>query len=158
MALVPPGRSFSVGLDLLRQAGDDYFALFCSIFLGRIKLLMGEVAGGVREYRGVLETSRKAGLLLGVAVGLDYVAEMAVWAGDVPRAVRLGATAARIKEDLGGGVPPRMGGALDPLTIGRERLSPEAFEQEVAAGRDMDIDSAVDDALEVEPPERVPST
>ena len=143
-------------LELLRQAGDDYFALFCSIFLGRIKLLMGEVAGGVREYRGVLETSRKVGLLLGVAVGLDYVAEMAVWAGDVPRAVRLGATAARIKEELGGGVPPRMGGALDPLTVGRERLSSEAFGQEVAAGRAIDIDSAVDDALEVEPPEQVP--
>lgn len=145
-------------LELLRQAGDDYFALFCSIFLGRIKLLMGEVAGGVRDYRGVLESSRNVGLLLGVAIGLDYVAEMAVWAGDVPRAVRLGATAARIKEDLGGGVPPRMGGALDPLTIGRERLSPEAFEREVAAGRAMDIDSAVDDALGVEPPERIPST
>ena len=143
-------------IELLRQAGDDYFALFCSIFLGRIKLLMGEVVGGVREYRGVLETSRKVGLLLGVAVGLDYVAEMAVWAGDVPRAVRLGATAARIKEELGGGIPPRMGGALDPLTVGRERLSSEAFGQEVAAGRLIDIDSAVDDALEVEPPEHVP--
>ena len=143
-------------LELLRQAGDQYFALFCSIFLGRIKLLMGDVVGGVREYRGVLETSRKVDLLLGVAVGLDYVAEMAVWTGEVARAVRLGATAARIKEELGGGVPPRMGGALDPLTIGRERLSSDAFEREVAAGRAMDIDSAVDDALEVEPPEQVP--
>jgi hypothetical protein len=141
---------------LLQQAGDDYFALFSSIFLGRIKLLMGEMVGGVREYRAVLETSRKVGLLLGVAVGLDYVAEVAVWAGDVPHAVRLGATAARIKEELGGGVPPRMGGALDPLTVGRERLSSEAFGQEVAAGRAMDIDSAVNDALDVEPPEQVP--
>jgi hypothetical protein len=117
---------------------------------------MGEMVGGVRDYRAVLETSRKVGLLLGVAVGLDYVAEVAVWAGDVPRAVRLGATAARIKEELGGGVPPRMGGALDPLMVGRERLSSEAFDRSVAAGRTMDLDTAVNDALEVEPPDRVP--
>jgi predicted ATPase/class 3 adenylate cyclase len=143
-------------LVLLRQAGDHYFAIFCSIFLGRIKLLMGEMVEGVGDYRAVLETSRKVGLLLGVAVGLDYVAEVAVWAGDVPRAVRLGATAARIKEELGGGVPPRMGGALDPLIVGRERLSSEAFDRSVAAGRTMDLDTAVNDALEVEPPDRVP--
>ena len=144
-------------LGLLRQAGDVYFAVFCSVFLGRIKLLMGEV-GGVHEYRDVLKTSRKLGLLLGVAVGLDYVAEMAVLAGDLERAVRLGATADRIKEELGGGIPPRMGGALDPLAVGRERLSAQAFEREVAAGRAMDIDSAVDDALEVEPPAQAMST
>jgi hypothetical protein len=145
-------------LELLRKAQDQYFALFCSIFLGRIKLLMGEVAGGVREYRDVLKSSRKRGLLLGVAAGLDYVAEIAVLAGDVARGVRLGATANRIKEELGGGVPPRMGGALDPLAVGRERLSAGAFELEVAVGRAMDIDSAVDDALEVEPPAQVMPT
>ncbi len=144
-------------LELLRQAGDHYYALFCSIFLGRIKLLMGEV-DGVREYRDVLKTSRKVGLLLGVAVGLDYVAELAVLAGDVARAVRLGATADRIKRELGGGVPPRMGGALDPLAVGRERLSSAAFEREFAAGLAMDIDSAVDHALEVEPPAQFPPT
>lgn len=144
-------ESLERSLELLRQAGDDYFALFTTIFLGRIKLLMGDMAGGVSEYRAVLETSRKVGLLLGVAIALDYIAEVVVWTGDVPHAVRLGATAARIKEELGGGVPPRTGGALDPLTVGRERLSAEAFDQELAAGRAMDTDSAVDDALEVEP-------
>jgi predicted ATPase/class 3 adenylate cyclase len=151
-ALSETRETLERSLALLQRAGDQYFALFCSIFLGRIKLLTGDVVGGVREYRGVLTTSRKVGLLLGVAVGLEYVAEMALLAGDAARAVRLGATADRIKEELGGGVPPRMGGALDPLAVGRERLSPEAFDLEVAAGRAMDIDSAVDDALEVEPP------
>jgi predicted ATPase/class 3 adenylate cyclase len=156
--LVETRGTLERSLELLRRAGDQYFALFCSIFLGRIKLLAGDAVGGVGEYRSVLETSRKIGLLLGVAVGLDYVAETAVWAGDVPRAVRLGATAARIKEELGGGVPPRMGGALDPLTVGRELLAADTFEREVAAGRAMDIDSAVDDALDVKPPAQVPPT
>jgi predicted ATPase/class 3 adenylate cyclase len=138
-------------LELLRQAGDGYFALFCSIFLGRIKLLTGDVAAGMSDYRDVLQTSRQLDLLIGVAAGLDYIAEVAIWSGDVSRAVRLGATAARIKEELGGGVPPRIGGALDPLEVGRDTLSPESFEREAAAGRAMDIGSAVDEALEVEP-------
>ena len=114
---------------------------------------MGDGAGGVQEYREVLDTSRRIGLLLGVAAGLDYVAEVAIWDGDPARAVRLGATAARLKQELGGGVPPRMGGALDPLVIGRDILSSDVFAREAAVGRAMDINSAVDDALKVEAPD-----
>jgi hypothetical protein len=66
--------------------------------------------------------------------------------------VRLGATAARLKEELGGGVPPRMGGAPDPLEVGRVSLAPDEFEREAAAGREMDIDSAVAEALAIQPP------
>jgi predicted ATPase/class 3 adenylate cyclase len=139
-------------LELLRRAEDHYFALFSGIFLARIKLLMGDPVGGMRGYRAVLETSQALDLRLGVAAGLDYIAEVAIWAGDVPQAVRLGATAARLKEELGGGVPPRMGGALDPLEVGRERLAPEEFDRQTAAGRAMDIDSAIAEALALEPP------
>ena len=94
-------------------------------------------------YRGVLETSQRLDLRLGIAVGLDYFGEVAIWAGDVARAVRLGAAAARLKDDLGGGVPPRMGGALEPLVVGRSELPPDVFEAELAAGRVMDIETAI---------------
>jgi len=143
-------------LELLRRAGDQYFALFCGIFLARIKLLTGDLVGGMSDYRGVLETSQRMDLRLGVAAGLDYIAEVAVWAGDVPQAVRLGATAARLKEELGGGVPPRMGGALDPLEVGRERLARVEFDRHAAAGRAMDVDSAIAEALALEPPAAAP--
>jgi predicted ATPase len=145
-------ESLERSIELLRQAGDHYFALFCSIFLGRIKLLMGDVPGGMGEYRSVLESSRDLDLRLGIALALDYLAEVAFRGGDASRAVRLGATAARLKEELGGGVPPRMGGAPDPLEVGRTRLTADAFEWEAAAGRDMDIDSAVAEALAIQPP------
>ena len=104
------------------------------------------------EYRSVLESSRDLDLRLGIAVALDYLAEVAFRGGDASRAVRLGATAVRLKEELGGGVPPRMGGAPDPLEVGRTRLTADAFEREAAAGRDMDIDSAVAEALAIQPP------
>ena len=145
-------ESLERSIKLLRQAGDHYFALFCGIFLGRIKLLMGDVAGGMGEYRSVLESSRDLDLRLGIALAFDYLAEVASRAGDTSRAVRLGATALRLKEELGGGVPPRMGGAPDPLDLGRATLTPDEFEREAATGRDMDIDSAVAEALAIQPP------
>jgi hypothetical protein len=49
-------------------------------------------------------------------------------------------------------VPPRMGGAPDPLEVGRASLTPDEFEREAAAGRNMDIDSAVAEALAIQPP------
>ena len=45
-----------------------------------------------------------------------------------------------------------MGGAPDPLEVGRARVTADAFEREVAAGREMDIDSAVAEALAIQPP------
>jgi hypothetical protein len=149
--------SLQRSLDLLRQAEDHYFALFCSVFLARINMLMGDMAAGMDGYRGVLKTSQRLNLRLGIAVALDYVGEVAIWAGDVARAVRLGAAAARLKDDLGGGVPPRMGGALEPLVVGRNELPPDVFETEVAAGRVMDIDTAIAQALAIEPPASVPA-
>jgi predicted ATPase/class 3 adenylate cyclase len=151
-------ESLERSLELLRQAGDHYFELFCTIFLGRIKLLMGDVAAGMRDYRWVLETSRKLDLRLGIAIGLEYIGEVAIWAGDVPRAVRLGATAERLKEELGGGIPPRMGGALEPVVAGRDELSPAEFEREMGVGRAMDVDSAIMEALATSPPDSVPSS
>jgi predicted ATPase/class 3 adenylate cyclase len=150
-------ESVERSLELLRQAGDHYFALFSSIFLGRIKLLMGDIAAGLDDYRAVLETSRALDLRIGIAVGLEYFGEVAVWAGDLARAVRLGATAERLKEELGGGVPPRMGGALEPLVVGRSELSPAEFDREAGLGRAMDIDSAIAEALATKAPKSVPS-
>ena len=148
--------SLERSLELLRQAEDHYFALFCSVFLARINMLLGDIGAGMDGYRGVLETSQRLDLRLGIAVGLEYVAEVAIWAGDVARAVRLGAVAARLKDDLGGGVPPRMGGALEPLVVGRSELPPDVYETELAVGRVMDTETAITDALGTKRPVSVP--
>ena len=149
--------SVESSIDLARQAGDQYFALFAGLFLARLKLLMGQVEDGIADYRVVLETSNARDLRIGIAIGLEYFGEVAIWSGDVPRAVRLGATAARIKEELGGGIAGRMGGALEPLVFGREQLSAVEFDREVAAGRAMDIETAIEEALATPEPTMVPS-
>ncbi len=155
---LPDARaSIERSIDLSGKAGDQFFALFSRIYLARIKLLMGEMAEGMADYRAVLETWRALDLRIGIAYGLERLGEVAIWAGDVPRAVRLGATAARIKEELGGGLSPWIGGALEPLVVGRQQLPPVEFDREVAAGRAMDIETAIEEALATPLPASVPS-
>ncbi|MGZ8437840.1 MAG: hypothetical protein ACXWXR_04790, partial [Candidatus Limnocylindrales bacterium] len=144
-------------LDLARQVGDHFFVLFSGIFLARIKLLMGAIPEGIADYRAMLETSRVLDMRMGIAFGLDYFGEVAIWAGDMPRAVRLGAAAARIKEELGGGISAWIGGMLEPLIVGREQLSMAEFDREVAAGRATDIETAIEEALATPVPTSVPS-
>jgi hypothetical protein len=94
---------------------------------------------------------------IGIALGLEYFADLAIWGGDVPRAVRLGAAAKRLKAELGGGIDPRMAGAVEPLVVGRSQLTPADFEREVAVGNAMDIDTAIAEALATPPPASVPA-
>ncbi len=149
--------SLERSLDLARQAGDQFFPLFVGIFLARIKLLLGEISEGIADYRAMLETARAGDMQMGIAFGLDYFGEVAIWAGDVPRAVRLAATSARIKEELGGGVSAWIGGMLEPLVVGREQLSAAEFDREVATGRVRDIETAIEEALATPLPTSVPS-
>ncbi len=148
--------SLERSLERLQDSGDWVFVLNAGVFLARIQLIMGEVQDGIAGYRRTLEMSRALDFRLGVAIALEYLAEVSVWAGDVERAVRLGAVAERIKGELGGGIPPGIGGGLDPLAVGRAELSPDAFERETAAGRMLAIDSAVAEALSIEPPYVIP--
>jgi non-specific serine/threonine protein kinase len=149
--------SLERSLDLARQAGDQFFPLFVGIFLARIKLLMGAMPEGIADYRSMLLTARGLDMRMGIAFGLEYFSEVAIWADDMPRAVRLAATAARIKEELGGGVSPWIGGMLEPLILGREQLPAAEFDREVAAGRVRDIDTAIEEALATPLPTIIPS-
>jgi hypothetical protein len=49
-----------------------------------------------------------------------------------------------------------MGGALEPLVVGRSELPPDVYETELAAGRMMDIETAIAEALGTGRPVSVP--
>lgn len=148
-------ESLERSVELLRRAGDPYCELFSTIMLGRIKLLAGDGAAGMCDYRSVLEMSRRLDLRMGIAAGLDLLAEVAIWTGDEARAVRLGAAAQRLKEELKGGIPPQAGGALEPLAAAREKLTPDEFAREEGVGRAMDLDSAIAEGLATRPPAQI---
>jgi hypothetical protein len=118
--------------------------------------MTGNIPAGIATSRSILESSRAIDLRIGIALGLEYFADLAIWAGDVPRAVRLGAAAKRLKAELGGGIDPRMDGAVEPLVVGRSQMAPVDFEREAAAGNAMDIDTAIAEALATPQPASVP--
>ena len=140
--------SLEDAVTLTEQTGDRYFTMMSRYALARTELLMGDTEEALRDYRKALEGSRAADLRIGVAVGLDNYAEMALGGGDVRRAVRLAAAAARMKDELGGGPPSSMIGLHDPLVVGRETLDPEAFDVEFEAGRTMTMETAIAEALQ----------
>ena len=119
--------------------------------------MTGNVPAAIATYRSILESSRAIDLRIGIALGLEYFADLAIWGGDLPRAVRLGAAAERLKAELGGGIDPRMGGAMQPLVVGRSQLAPADFEREETAGNAMDIDTAIAEAVATPAPAVVPS-
>jgi hypothetical protein len=119
--------------------------------------MTGNIPAGIATSRSILESSRAIDLRLGIALGLEYFADLAIWGGDVPRAVRLGAAAKRLKTELGGGIDPRMAGAVEPLVVGRSQLAPADFEREAAAGSAMDVDTAIAEALATPAPASVPA-
>jgi predicted ATPase/class 3 adenylate cyclase len=155
---LPEARSsLETAVEQSQRIGDRYFAMMSKYPLARTELLLGDTPAALRDYESALEESRALGLLIGVAVGLDNYAEMAMWSGDLRRAVRLAAAGARMKEEVGGGPPSGMIGGASPLTVGREELPPEEFEAEVQAGRSLDLDSAIVESLATRPPDSPPS-
>jgi hypothetical protein len=150
-------QSVERSVELATAAGDRYIALFSTALLSRIQLMTGNVPAAIATYRSILESSRAIDLRIGIALGLEYFADLAIWGGDLPRAVRLGAAAERLKTELGGGIDPRMGGAMQPLVVGRSQLAPADFEREEAAGNAMDIDMAIAEAVATPAPAVVPS-
>ena len=132
---------------LTEETGDRYFTMMSRYALARTKLLMGDTDDAMAQYRRALADSRDVDLRIGVAVGLDNFAEIALRAGEVARAVRLASAATGMKEKLGGGPPSSMIGAVDPLVAGREALGEERFEEEAEAGRTMTMGTAIAEAL-----------
>jgi predicted ATPase/class 3 adenylate cyclase len=138
--------SLELAVASTRETGDRYFEVMSRVALARAELLLGDFPAAAADYEQALLDSRAVDLRIGVAVSLDNYAELAIRSGDVPRAVRLASAAARMKEELGGGPPSGMIGEVDPLAVGGAELGPEEFEREFAAGRAMDMDSAIAEA------------
>jgi hypothetical protein len=58
---------------------------------------------------------------------------------------------------LGGCFERRSGACAVALAVGRDELGPDDFEAEVAAGRSLDLDSAIAEALATKPSEAPPT-
>ncbi|MFN2519682.1 MAG: adenylate/guanylate cyclase domain-containing protein [Candidatus Limnocylindria bacterium] len=146
--LVPARAEAERSVEILERFDEPYFLVFTVGMLGRLQMLLGDREPGLANYSRMLTLARKNGLLLPLATGLDYCAEVVLAEGDAARAMRLCAASERVKEEIGGGISLSVIiHAVDVREAAGERLSTEEFEAAEAAGRAMTLDEAVADAL-----------
>ncbi|MGH9166433.1 MAG: ATP-binding protein [Acidimicrobiia bacterium] len=127
----------------------------------RLALAWAHLAGRhYDEARGELvqaiESSAETGDLTSLAHALRWMATIEAAAGSVPRAVRLAASAERLRRILGGGPTMAVAGLEEPDLTARRALDEEDFEQGWAEGEAMTLEEAVAYAREgpvtVQPP------
>jgi predicted ATPase/class 3 adenylate cyclase len=95
----------------------------------------------LREGLGMLSQAKDTISMSGALNGLALVA---LDDGLPVRAARLVGAAARIRDDVGGGIPPELFGRWgDPASDAREALGHAAYEQARAEGYAMSVESAV---------------
>jgi predicted ATPase/class 3 adenylate cyclase len=109
----------------------------------------GDLDGAKRHARESLQLVVKANDTLSISMGLMPLAHIANDQGQHERAARLLGASARIRDELGGGIPPELGGQWgDPVQNAQEALGEQAYLRARAEGYAMDTETAVAHALE----------
>jgi hypothetical protein len=116
---------------------------------GMISRASGDLVGAERHARESLELVVRANDTLSISMGLVPLAHIANDQGQHERAARLLGAAARIRDELGGGIPPELGGQWgDPEVDAQQALGEDAYRRARAEGYAMDTETAVAHALQ----------
>lgn len=131
-------------IELHRGEGDGWKVAENLIGLAMMSRSAGDVdaaRGHLREALGMLSQANDTISMSGALTGLALVA---VDDGLPERAARLVGAAARIRQDVGGGIPPELFDRWgDPASEARHALGDPAYERARAEGYAMSVESAV---------------
>jgi hypothetical protein len=112
--------------------------------MGLISRMVGDIDGAKGQMREALEIFAMAGDTLSISMPLWGLAFIANYEADHERAARLLGASARIRDDVGGGVPPQLGGQWgDPEEDARRALGEDAYQRARAEGYSMSTEQAV---------------
>jgi predicted ATPase len=145
--------SLAEGLALSQRAGDRfsrYIALYNMSVLAQAE---GDDEGAAALYKEGLVFSRDAGDRANVAYCMEGLASLAAKRGGADRAARLLGAAQRLREGAGAAVytyRPDRSLREQTLATVRQRLTESGFEEAWACGRAMEVERAVEYALEEE--------
>lgn len=143
-------EAMAVSIDVAERserAGDPYNAGYARLGIGQIRLRRGDTTGALSELMVSFRRFRAAGADIGIALALDFVALLALQAGDAPRAVRVGAFADRLRREAGGGGSTLISNDEPPLVQARRVMDAAEFDRAVAEGEALDTDQAEREAF-----------
>jgi predicted ATPase/class 3 adenylate cyclase len=140
---------YRTAIEILRQEGAAWQAASHLTGLAMISRAAGEADAAKGHLREAIETFAQASDMLSTSMALRGLALVANDEGFHERAARLLGAAARIREEVGGGIPPELIGRWgDPEEDARRALGDKEYRRARAEGYAMDIDSAVAEALD----------
>jgi predicted ATPase/DNA-binding CsgD family transcriptional regulator len=147
----PTARSYlEEVLAIRREVGDTWSTASTLHSLGQVARAAGERARALSLFQESLTTPRSLGNRFAVAQCLAAVAGIAAEFGRMERAARLLGAAATLFEDSAGRMHPIDHARYEAdRSAVREALGAAAFERALAAGRDLPLSQAVQEALDV---------
>lgn len=146
-------RRFEESLELFQEMQDAWGVTTVLVSLAAVALLSGGTDRAAGLFRESLTIRRDLGDRPGIAECLDGLAAVAALAGDVRRAARWLGAADALRDAIGApSAVGRPGRARDrTVEMVRRRLGKQAFAAALAAGREMSVQQAVEEALAGEP-------
>ena len=135
-------------LEAARAAGDRYTEASVIGIRDRVALEQGDLDHAWKWATEGMRLYAEAGDPTGIAMHLDDLGELALLDGDPTFALRLAGAAEGVREKIAGGAPPTLVQNTDYVANARSALPGPGAEAAWAAGRALDRDAAIAEALE----------
>ena len=132
-------------MEIFGEEGETLKVAELRVGMAVISRIAGDLDSARGHLREALGTFAQARETMGISGVLTAFALVANDDGLPERAARLIGASARIRDELGGGIPPELIGTLmgDPVNDAAVALGVDAYGEARAAGYAMDIETAV---------------
>ena len=139
-------------IEIFREEGDVWKMANSLLGLAMMSRMAGDVDAARSHLREALEMFTQARDTMSISAVLTGLALVAIDDGLPERAARLVGSSARIRDELGGGIPPELIGRWgDPANDAKRALGDDAYDRARAEGYAMDTETAVAYANEESP-------
>jgi len=131
-------------IEIFREEGDVWKVANSLIGLAMLSRMSGDGDAARNHLRDALAMFTQAEDTISMSGALNGFALVAIDDGLPERAARLVGAAARIRDDVGGGIPPELFDSWgDPASDAKQVLGDATYERARAEGYALDVDSAV---------------
>ncbi len=140
-------QSINEAQRLNRELGETMRAIDNLSGLGQLERKRGRLERAEEHYREALRSIRGTGDATRPAMLLEELTAVVLARGDGLRAARLLGAVDGLRERLGGGLSRELMETTDLEQSVRAQLGPDAFDEAFQAGRRLDVDGAIGEAL-----------